>query len=164
MVSALSARGVPVPSGFAMAPAVYWQLIEATDLPVRMSSLHDSLARGKATLAETGQSIRALILAGDWPADIADAIKRAYRQLSKRTGKSEASVAVRSSATAEDLVDASFAGQQETFLNIVGEAALLDSCRRCLASLFTDRAISYRQAKGLNHMAVALSIGVQLMV
>ena len=73
-------------------------------------------------------------------------------------------VAVRSSATAEDLPDASFAGQQETFLNIRGEAALLDACRRCYASLFTDRAISYRQAKGFDHMKVALSIGVQRMV
>ena len=88
----------------------------------------------------------------------------AYRELCQRTGKAEVDVAVRSSATAEDLPDASFAGQQETFLNIRGEKALLVACRRCYASLFTDRAISYRQAKGFDHMSVALSIGVQQMV
>ena len=82
----------------------------------------------------------------------------------ERAGKADADVAVRSSATAEDLPEASFAGQQETFLNIRGETALLDACRRCYASLFTDRAISYRQAKGFDHMKVALSIGVQHMV
>ena len=94
----------------------------------------------------------------------AEAITTAYRELCRRTGKADLDVAVRSSATAEDLPDASFAGQQETFLNIRGEAGLLDACRRCYASLFTDRAISYRQAKGFDHMKIALSIGVQQMV
>ena len=88
----------------------------------------------------------------------------AYRELCARSGKADADVAVRSSATAEDLPDASFAGQQETFLNIRGDAALLDACRRCYASLFTDRAISYRIAKGFDHIKVALSVGVQRMV
>ena len=87
-----------------------------------------------------------------------------YKELCKRAGRSELDVAVRSSATAEDLPDASFAGQQETFLNIRGDRALLDACRRCYASLFTDRAISYRQVKGFDHLQVALSIGVQQMV
>ena len=164
MVGTLGAMGVQVPPGFATTSAVYWQFIEANDLHARMGDLLDSLARGKTSLAQTGQAIRSLILGGDWPEDTAEAIVRAYRELSKRAGKSDASVAVRSSATAEDLPDASFAGQQETFLNVVGERALLDACRRCFASLFTDRAISYRQAKGFNHMSVALSIGVQQMV
>ena len=88
----------------------------------------------------------------------------AYRELGRRSGKDDPDVAVRSSATAEDLPDASFAGQQETYLNIRGERPLLDACRRCYASLFTDRAISYRQAKGFDHLDVALSIGVQRMV
>src|SRR5208282_3138674 len=88
----------------------------------------------------------------------------AYRQLCSRADGENLDVAVRSSATAEDLPDASFAGQQESYLNIRGEAALLDACRRCYASLFTDRAISYRQAKGFDHVKVALSIGVQRMV
>jgi pyruvate,water dikinase len=164
MVSSLGAMGVQVPPGFATTSAVYWQFIKANNLHARMADLLDSLARGKTSLAQTGQAIRSLILGGDWPEDTAEAIVRAYRELSRRAGKSDASVAVRSSATAEDLPDASFAGQQETFLNIVGEQDLLDSCRRCFASLFTDRAISYRQAKGFNHMSVALSIGVQQMV
>jgi len=86
------------------------------------------------------------------------------RDLSRRLGANEAEVAVRSSATAEDLPEASFAGQQATFLNILGETALLDSARRCFASLFTDRAISCREAKDFDHLKVALSIGVQQMV
>lgn len=98
------------------------------------------------------------------PQDVADAIRGAYRVLAQRQRVEAPSVAVRSSATAEDLPTASFAGQQETFLNIRGEAALLDACRRCFASLFTDRAISYREANGFDHLAVALSIGVQVMV
>src|SRR5690606_29223055 len=94
----------------------------------------------------------------------AQEIVKAYHELSQRAGKADTDVAVRSSATAEDLPDASFAGQQETYLNIRGEAALLNACRRCYASLFTDRAISYRKAKGFEHMKVALSVGVQQMV
>ncbi|MCA3574407.1 MAG: phosphoenolpyruvate synthase, partial [Aestuariivirga sp.] len=164
MVSTLGSMGVHVPPGFATTSDVYWQFISANDLRVRMDGMLGDLARGKATLAQTGQAIRSLILAGDWPADTAAVIVQAYCELSKRAGKADASVAVRSSATAEDLPDASFAGQQETFLNITGETALLDACRRCFASLFTDRAISYRQAKGFNHMSVALSIGIQQMV
>jgi pyruvate,water dikinase len=164
MVSTLGAMGVQVPPGFATTSSAYWQFLEANTLHARMSELLDRMAKGKATLADTGKTIRTLVLSGDWPENTAKAIVKAYRELSKRAGKTEASVAVRSSATAEDLPDASFAGQQETFLNITGEAALLDSCRRCFASLFTDRAISYRQAKGFDHMSVALSIGVQQMV
>jgi pyruvate,water dikinase len=99
-----------------------------------------------------------------WPPDAAQAITATYEELCRRAGKRDADVAVRSSATAEDLPDASFAGQQETFLNIRGEVALLDACRRCFASLFTDRAISYRNAKGFDHLKVALSVGVQRMI
>ena len=98
------------------------------------------------------------------PTDIAGSIRSHYRELGERAGQDRLSVAVRSSATAEDLPDASFAGQQETFLNIAGERELLDACRRCYASLFTDRAISYREVKGFDHLDVALSIGVQRMV
>ena len=115
-------------------------------------------------MRKSGQSLRKAFLRGEWPAETAAAITAAYRELCQRSGKPDADVAVRSSATAEDLPDASFAGQQETFLNIRGEAALLDACRRCFASLFTDRAISYRSAKGFDHIKVALSIGVQRMV
>ena len=119
---------------------------------------------GKATLAETGQAIRNLFLRGDWPDDLARAIQTAYVRLAEDVGITDVSVAVRSSATAEDLPDTSFAGQQETYLNIVGEEAVLKACRRCYASLFTDRAISYRQVNGFDHMQVALSVGIQQMV
>ncbi len=111
-----------------------------------------------------GRTIRTGFLNAKWPDDLADPITAAYRALSKRSHQEMTDVAVRSSATAEDLPEASFAGQQESFLNIRGEAALLDACRRCYASLFTDRAISYRNAKGFDHLKVALSIGVQKMV
>src|SRR3546814_14301521 len=98
------------------------------------------------------------------PSFIAEDILAAYGELGRRTGIDHPAVAVRSSATAEDLPDASFAGQQETFLNVKGQLALQDACRRCFASLFTDRAITYREAKGFDHLDVALSIGVQQMV
>ncbi|MDE0856356.1 MAG: PEP-utilizing enzyme, partial [Nevskia sp.] len=115
-------------------------------------------------LAEAGDTIRRAFLRGRWPEPTAAAITQAYRQLSARIGVAQANVAVRSSATAEDLPDASFAGQQETFLNITGETALLEACRACFASLFTDRAISYRQQRGFDHLKVGLSVGVQQMV
>ena len=95
---------------------------------------------------------------------IRDAVAKAYRELSRRSGMDEVAVAVRSSATAEDLPEASFAGQQETFLNVRGERTLLDACRRCFASLFTDRAIAYRENQGFDHLQIALSVGVQKMV
>ncbi|MBI2719740.1 MAG: phosphoenolpyruvate synthase [Rhizobiales bacterium] len=164
MIVKLSAVGIRVPPGFATTSAVYWHFLAANDLKARIENLLDRLAAGKSTLADTGQAVRSLLLDSDWPDDAVVAITAAYRDLCLRTGKVDVDVAVRSSATAEDLPDASFAGQQETFLNIRGTAALLEACRRCFASLFTDRAITYRQAKGFDHMAVALSIGVQQMV
>lgn len=164
MVRALAGKGIRVPDGFATTADVYWNYLEANGLVAPIAAYLADLAAGKATLSETGHAIRSLILHGDWPEETARAIARAYRLLSERSRRDDLDVAVRSSATAEDLPDASFAGQQETFLNIRGEAALLDACRRCYASLFTDRAISYRQAKGFDHMKVALSVGVQRMV
>ncbi|MCL6708478.1 phosphoenolpyruvate synthase [Pseudomonas sp. R2.Fl] len=164
MVQTLAAKGVRVPPGFATTADAYWRYVEENDLRGRMTALLDQWEAGKATLAETGQAIRNIFLKGDWPKETAVDIVAAYKELSRRAGVEDVEVAVRSSATAEDLPDASFAGQQETFLNIRGEAALIDACRRCYASLFTDRAISYRKAKGFDHMKVALSIGVQQMV
>src|SRR5690606_11505367 len=107
---------------------------------------------------------RTLFLESEFPGGISDEIRSAYAELGRRVGLDRPAVAVRSSATAEDLPDASFAGQQETFLNVRGASALLDACKRCFASLFTDRAISYREAKGFDHLEVALSIGIQQMV
>jgi pyruvate,water dikinase len=164
MVGTLAPKGIRVPPGFATSAEAYRDYLAANGLEKKIGAALSELADGRATLAEAGREIRALILHGDWPKRTAAAITQAYRELCERTGKAEVDVAVRSSATAEDLPDASFAGQQETFLNIRGEKALLDACRRCYASLFTDRAISYRDAKGFDHMAVALSIGVQQMV
>jgi pyruvate,water dikinase len=164
MVGHLGADGVNVPPGFATTADAYWRFVEANRLREAIEGALDDLKAGKASLQETGHDIRRAVLRGDWPEETAQQIRAAYRELSSRSGTADTDVAVRSSATAEDLPDASFAGQQETFLNIRGEASLLDACRRCYASLFTDRAISYREAKGFEHLKVALSVGVQKMV
>lgn len=162
MVRELTSASIRVPPGFATTAEVYWDFVEANCLREQMRSLLGRLDQGDRSLDETGRAIRDLFLHAVWPDELARAIVAAYRQLCERTGRPD--VAVRSSATAEDLPDASFAGQQETFLNIRGEKALLAACRRCYASLFTDRAISYRKLHGFADMGVALSIGVQQMV
>jgi pyruvate,water dikinase len=164
MVANLGGQGVRVPPGFATTADAYWRYLEANGLKQKIAAALGDLAAGKATLAETGSAIRRMFVQGEWPKETAEAIRSSYAELCKRVGKKDVDVAVRSSATAEDLPDASFAGQQETYLNIRGDKALLDACRRCYASLFTDRAITYRQVKGFDHMKVALSIGVQHMV
>ena len=164
MVATLACQGVNVPPGFALTAEAFWRFVDANSLqPVIASALAD-LDGGKLSLAEAGLTIRRAMLRGAWPAETVEAIRLAYDELNRRVGQTDIDVAVRSSATAEDLPEASFAGQQETYLNIRGERALLDACRRCYASLFTDRAISYRQAKGIDHSKVALSVGVQRMV
>jgi len=164
MVQNLGKSGVHVPPGFATTSDAYWQYVEANGLKQVIADSLAALAAGHAPLAEVGGTIRRAFLRGKWPQNVAEAIQTAYQELCGRGATTDADVAVRSSATAEDLPDASFAGQQETYLNIRGEADLLDACRRCYASLFTDRAISYRNAKGFDHLKVALSIGVQRMV
>jgi pyruvate,water dikinase len=164
MVQELGGLGVKVPPGFATTSDAYRGFITANGLDGFVAQSMADWTDGKKTLAETGSAVRAAIRAGDWPEETRKAIARAYRELSKQAGIEDLSVAVRSSATAEDLPDASFAGQQETYLNVSGEAALLEACRNCYASLFTDRAISYRAVQGFDHMQVALSVGVQQMV
>jgi pyruvate,water dikinase len=164
MIRHLTPRGVRVPGGFATTADAYRRYIDTNGLEGRITAALADLAAGRLTLAEAGPSIRRDIEHGEWPADIAERIVAAYRDLGRRAGEADPDVAVRSSATAEDLPDASFAGQQETYLNIRGERALLAACRRCYASLFTDRAISYRQAKGFDSAEIALSVGVQRMV
>jgi len=114
-------------------------------------------------LAERGEKIRSLIRNTPLPKELEEEIRKYYREMEKRYGKN-VDVAVRSSATAEDLPDASFAGQQETFLNVRGEDELIEKVRECFASLFTNRAISYREDKGFDHFSVFLSVGVQKMV
>ena len=165
MTRSLAGDGVSVPEGFATTAAAYRTYLAANRLEAPLRARLAALEAGHATLQETGEAIRRLFLGGSFPDDLAEELRAAYRELARRRGGVEApAVAVRSSATAEDLPQASFAGQQETFLNVRGEAELLDACRRCYASLFTDRAISYRQAQGFDHLEVALSIGVQVMV
>ncbi len=164
MVSQLEPLGIKVPPGYATTADAFRAFITANDLHHVIKDTMAALDAGKITLADAGKKVRAAIIAGEFPEDTAQAIVAAYHELGKRTGHELASVAVRSSATAEDLPDASFAGQQETYLNVVGEKALLETCRKCYASLFTDRAISYRNVQGFDHLDVALSIGVQLMV
>ncbi len=164
MVSQCTQHGIKVPIGFATTAIAYWQFINANNLQAFIRDALNALATGKATLSETGEAIRREILRADWPVDIATEITTAYSQLCERAALPNLDVAVRSSATAEDLPDASFAGQQETFLNVRGASELLIACKRCYASLFTDRAISYRQTKSFDHLKVALSIGVQQMV
>ncbi|MEN2792069.1 phosphoenolpyruvate synthase [Sphingomonas oligophenolica] len=164
MIAALRPSGVRIPDGFATTASAYRGFVATNHIEPRLRAALEAYRRGDADLPRTGDAIRRLFLEATLPEPLAAAVRAAYHALSARTGKTEPAVAVRSSATAEDLPDASFAGQQETFLNIVGEAALLDACRRCYASLFTDRAIAYREDKGFDHLAVALSIGVQPMV
>jgi pyruvate, water dikinase len=164
MIRELAEEGVRVPGGFATTAAAYRHLLHSNDLRTPLQALLRNLdAEDLGALQAAGKAARDLLLNANLPIDLSDAILVAYRELAAADGSLPA-VAVRSSATAEDLPDASFAGQQETFLNIQGEAALLQACRRCFASLFTDRAISYRQLNGFDHLEVALSIGVQRMV
>jgi pyruvate,water dikinase len=164
MVRNLKSQGVRVPDGFATTAEAYRAFVAHNGIETAIRDHLAALKEGRATLRDAGEAIRRLFLDGDFPGEITEAIGTSYRELCRRAGGDRISVAVRSSATAEDLPEASFAGQQETFLNVRGERALLDACRRCYASLFTDRAISYRQVKGFDHMQVALSIGIQRMV
>jgi pyruvate,water dikinase len=164
MVGSLADQGVRVPDGFATTADAYRAFITENGIETALRAALDRYHSGEVTLRVTGESLRELFLNGEFPEDTAAGIRSAYRELSSRSGQENLAVAVRSSATAEDLPDASFAGQQETFLNVTGERDLLAACRRCYASLFTDRAISYREVKGFDHLEVALSIGVQRMI
>jgi pyruvate,water dikinase len=164
VIQTLGAQGIRVPPGFATSASAYRQFIAANALAAPLRTLLEAHSAGRAALAETGTAIRRLIAQAPLPAPLEQSIRAAYQQLSARCGVPEATVAVRSSATAEDLPQASFAGQQETFLNVRGALDVLRACRDCYASLFTDRAIVYRETNGFDHLQVALSIGIQQMV
>jgi len=164
MISSLKDEGIRVPDGFATTADAYRKFMREGGIEEDVTSLLDELENGKKTLDTVGKKIRRLFTKTSFPEEVEEALRNAYRNLCSIYEEEDLDVAVRSSATAEDLPDASFAGQQETFLNVTGEQELLDSCRRCFASLFTDRAISYRNEKGFEHMKVALSVGVQKMV
>jgi len=159
----LARSGVRVPEGFALTAEAYRRFIEVNGLDEVIAEEIGRLHRG-AALPDVGRAIREAILAAELPAEVIEAVEQAYGELADRLATIDPDVAVRSSATAEDLPEASFAGQLESFLNISGAPALLGACLRCYASLFTDRAISYREDHGFGHLDVALSVGVQRMV
>jgi len=160
----LRPKGVNIPDGYAVTAYAYRYLLSSAGIREKMQEvLADLDTHDIDNLKERGKKVRSLIYNAVFPEDLKKAILDAYKTLCEEYGP-DTDVAVRSSATAEDLPDASFAGQQETYLNICGEEALLESCKRCFASLFTDRAISYRFDKDFDHMSIALSIGVQKMV
>jgi len=167
MYSNLTAEGVPIPNGFAITAKAYFYIVEKAGIRDQIRQILTGLdTRNVVDLHDRGHRIRELIKGAELPPDLKQQISEAYRNLcgAYNAEKKDIDVAVRSSATAEDLPDASFAGQQETFLNIRGETALFEACKKCFASLFTDRAISYRVDKSFDHFKVGLSIGVQKMV
>jgi pyruvate,water dikinase len=164
MFRELKAKGVRVPDGFAVTAEAFREYFRQTGLDTEIRSILKGLNTQNAeSLQQCGRAAREAILKKEIPAGIKEEILSSYAALSANV-PGGVDVAVRSSATAEDLPNASFAGQQETFLNVHGEPQLIDTCRRCFASLFTDRAISYREDQGFDHFQVALSIGVQRMV
>jgi pyruvate,water dikinase len=164
MYRELAAKGVKVPNGFAVTADAYRAFLKEEKLDGTIRTiLKDLDTHNLDNLRQRGRQVRQVILGAVLPLDLTEAISDAYDRLSD-SHVEPVDVAVRSSATAEDLPDASFAGQQETYLNVQGHLSLLEHCKRCFASLFTDRAISYRADKGFDHFKIALSIGVQRMV
>lgn len=164
MYRMLTPKGVNIPNGFIVTARAYWHFIKKAGIQKEIKKTLKGLnTHDVKDLAEKGRKVRKIILDAELPQELKDAICDGYKHLCIQYGKNT-DVAVRSSATAEDLPGASFAGQQETYLNIRGEKQLLEACRKCFASLFTNRAISYRADKGFGQLKVALSIGVQKMV
>lgn len=162
MITQLKRQGVRVPDGFATTSHAYWKFLEHNNLKQKIHDVLLTLKKDKSNLPTVGQSIRKMFTTSRFPPEIESEILSAYRKLGG--SRKNISVAVRSSATAEDLPNASFAGQQESFLNVTGKKSLITACLRCYASLFTDRAIIYRENNGFEHMSVALSVGIQEMV
>lgn len=162
MFNQLSLKGVHVPNGFATTSQAFWAFLEENELNKPLIKLLETLDRNTySNLNEVGSKARQLILDSNFSTQFSNKIFEAYRELS---GEKDIDVAVRSSATAEDLPDASFAGQHDTFLNIKGKETLLDAVKKCISSLYTNRAIKYREERGFKHEEVALSVGVQKMI
>jgi len=165
MIRELTAKGIRIPNGFAITAQAYQAFLRYNELEESVGKLLNGLnTRDVNELLQRTGEIRNMILAGDFPDDMRTEIVSCYGELSQQYGATASDVAVRSSATAEDLPTASFAGQQETYLNVRGEAMLLESVKKCFASLFTPRATSYRTDMGFGHFEVGLSVGVQKMV
>jgi pyruvate,water dikinase len=165
MINNLSALGIMIPGGFVITVQAYHTFIEVNELDQEIHRLIDTIDFNNVeSLRRAGLQIRQLIRNSKFPPTLSTVIIEQYRSLSSEYGQPDTDVAVRSSATAEDLPDASFAGQQETYLNVRGPAALMDAVRNCFASLFTDRAISYRHGFNYDHFQVGLSVCIQKMV
>ncbi|NRB21620.1 phosphoenolpyruvate synthase, partial [Candidatus Dependentiae bacterium] len=167
MIRELSAQGIRIADGFAVTSDAYWHYVKHNNMLDDMKNIFEknkNITSDAQQLKKVGSALRELFVSASMPKDLEQEIIQAYHELSKQYGQDATDVAVRSSATAEDLPGASFAGQQETFLNVLGDEQLLESCKKSLASLFTDRAIIYRIEKGFDHFNVALSIGVQKMI
>ncbi|MGV8141379.1 MAG: phosphoenolpyruvate synthase [Candidatus Woesearchaeota archaeon] len=167
MYSNLTPRGIRIPNGFAVTARAYRYFLDKAGIKDHIKQiLHDLDTGDMKNLSERGQKVRETILKAEFPEDLKREILSAYRDLcgAYHKDRSDVDVAVRSSATAEDLPDASFAGQQETYLNIKGDQQILESVKKCIASLFTNRAISYRVDKKFDHFSIALSVGIQKMV
>ncbi len=164
MFQQLTSKGINIPDGFAVTSEAYRLFLKHNQLDQQIADILGSLDTDEfSNLTEVGPKVRQVIGQGVLPEELKRAILAAYKELQNKS-EADLTVAVRSSATAEDLPEASFAGQQESFLNIKGDEALLHACLKCYESLFTDRAIKYRVDNGFDHMEVALSIGVQQMV
>ena len=164
MYRELTHKGVKIPNGYAVTAYAYHYMLDKAGVKDQIKAvLADLDTKNMKNLYERGKKVREIILHADLPPELEHSIKEAYSHLCKQFGENT-DVAVRSSATAEDLPDASFAGQQETYLNISGERSLLEACKKCFASLFTNRAISYREDKKFDHFSIGLSIAVQKMV
>ncbi|MDY7013929.1 MAG: phosphoenolpyruvate synthase, partial [Cyanobacteriota bacterium] len=164
MIQQLQPRGVNVPNGFAVTAYAYRHFIESNGLKEQLQTLFADLdIDNLENLQKRGRKARSLLWNAPFPQDLEDAIAAAYDRLCQHYGD-ETDVAVRSSATAEDLPEASFAGQQETYLNVRGTKGAIQACHKCFASLFTDRAISYREHNHFDHFSIALSAGIQKMV
>ncbi len=162
MIKTLSRKGVNVPSGFAVTTESYWSFLKENGIEKELRKILKEYNRESTkSLIKTGKKARELIMKGEFPKDIEEAIRKSYREMSKN---SPANVAIRSSAVCEDMPDASFAGQFETFLNISGEEEVLKYVKKCLASSFNNRVIAYREEKKISHLKFALSVGVQRMV
>ena len=165
MIQNIESIGIKVPNGFAITTLAYHHFIKHNKLDDKIITLVSGIDDNDLNqLRQVGSHVRQLIRNGEFPDDIKTEIRQKYAELSESYGQEMIDVAVRSSATAEDLPDASFAGQQETFLNVRGSESILEAVRNCFASLFTDRAISYRNTFGYNHFDVGLSVCVQKMV
>jgi pyruvate,water dikinase len=165
MIKGLSSIGVKIPMGFVVTSKAYHYFIDYNNLREKIREILAGLdSNNFEDLSRKGLTVRELIKGGQFPEDLKNEILKAYEELSKMYGQFRVDVAVRSSSTAEDLPNASFAGQQDTYLNIKGDETLLSAIRSCFASLFTDRAISYREAFKFDHFAIGLAVGVQKMV